>query len=248
VEGQGSQYGNCESYATTNAAFCASDTSLSGVSVMDDCPISCKKCTVEQEQPAPAPGAAWDGVCPDGNTLFRVSGANDIFGTQVGECVEMCTPTKVYTSRLISLLAGAKINERCSAEYSPYTNYWWPVTMDSFEFQCTIATCGSEVTLNENVNNVHKWGRGEASVTEPPDNTGNTDGVEDGFDFGSGCAAGSGYFERDLPTAGEAFDVGFIPAGKFDVFVKLAALGDTPGDIDIQLFDFDNKGEEGKTC
>jgi CubicO group peptidase (beta-lactamase class C family) len=56
------------------------------------------------------------------------------------------------------------------------------------------------------------------------------------FDWGVGCASGDGCFTLDLPNEKETKDVGLIPAGKFDVYVRLEAVGD----IDITLYDIED--------
>ena len=63
-----------------------------------------------------------------------------------------------------------------------------------------------------------------------------------GFDWGSGCASGSGCFTMDLPVKDQVEEVGVIPAGKYDVFVRLEAVGD----IDIQLYDVEYRGDNNQ--
>ena len=45
-----------------------------------------------------------------------------------------------------------------------------------------------------------------------------------GFDWGSGCEGGSGKFSLALDTAGTIASVGSIPAGKWNVKVRLTAV------------------------
>eukprot|EP00619_Florenciella_sp_RCC1007_P002715 CAMPEP_0205916316 /NCGR_PEP_ID=MMETSP1325-20131115/8418_1 /ASSEMBLY_ACC=CAM_ASM_000708 /TAXON_ID=236786 /ORGANISM="Florenciella sp., Strain RCC1007" /LENGTH=70 /DNA_ID=CAMNT_0053283573 /DNA_START=123 /DNA_END=331 /DNA_ORIENTATION=- len=47
-----------------------------------------------------------------------------------------------------------------------------------------------------------------------------------GFDWGSGCEGGSGKFSLSLDTAGTIASVGSIPAGKWNVKVRLTAVKD----------------------
>lgn len=65
-----------------------------------------------------------------------------------------------------------------------------------------------------------------------------------GFDWGSGCASGSGCFTMKLDQAGQLVDVGRIPAGKWSVEVFLEASAD----LDIQLYDLGDTTQykEGK--
>lgn len=62
-----------------------------------------------------------------------------------------------------------------------------------------------------------------------------------GFDWGDGCAGGSGTFEQALPTAGETVTIGEISPGKWNLLIKLESLKD----VDVQLFDKSDEGCDG---
>lgn len=68
--------------------------------------------------------------------------------------------------------------------------------------------------------------------------------VQGQFDWGGGCAGGSGAFETELKTKGSIQEVGPIPQGKWNVRIRLVASSD----VDIQLYDSANNQSfrEGK--
>jgi hypothetical protein len=68
--------------------------------------------------------------------------------------------------------------------------------------------------------------------------------VRGGFDFGTGCEGGSGQLTLKL-LEGETADVGVLPAGKWNIEVRLTAASD----VDVQLFDLDTEtnNQNGKT-
>lgn len=77
------------------------------------------------------------------------------------------------------------------------------------------------------------------------DETGvDTGGSCGGFDWGSSCSEGSGYFEQEMVKENEVTMVGIIPKGKVGVRVWL----ESDEDIDITLYDADNNAvfSEGK--
>ena len=58
-----------------------------------------------------------------------------------------------------------------------------------------------------------------------------------GFDWGAGCEGGSGSFSADLATKNEIVNVGLIPAGKWNVKIRLASSVD----VDVQVYDVTDK-------
>jgi len=67
-------------------------------------------------------------------------------------------------------------------------------------------------------------------------------GVSAGFDWGDGCGGGSGTFTQSLPTMYEPITIGTIPAGKFNLVIKL----ESGVDVDVVLFDADNSNKKSK--
>lgn len=62
-----------------------------------------------------------------------------------------------------------------------------------------------------------------------------------GFDWGEGCATGSGDFSQTLANSQDLATVGDIPAGKFDVYVGLGS----DQDLDIVLYDLEATHTDG---
>ena len=65
-----------------------------------------------------------------------------------------------------------------------------------------------------------------------------------GFNWGDGCAGGSGTFKIELTSEGQLAKVGLIPSGKWNVKIHLSATSD----VDVQIFDIEDKSKfsEGK--
>ena len=65
-----------------------------------------------------------------------------------------------------------------------------------------------------------------------------------GFDWGSGCAGGSGEFTTKLTKKNEIVTIGTLPKGKWNVKVRLSATSD----VDVQLYDLSDSStfSEGK--
>jgi hypothetical protein len=143
-----------------------------------------------------------------------------------------------FAYRFMQTLVGANMYlsdftaNNCENFGYPYIQYAAPTATFPIVYSGTIGANPNVWTGQVNLYNSYYYMR-----IPPPDTSSPTSQpgvVSNGFDFGEGCKAGGGNFSKVLPAQGISYDIGIIPAGKEDVYVKLSGTGD----IDIQLFDF----------
>lgn len=225
-------YGNCVSYEdgnpSANHQYCVADNAFR------DCPVACDVCDPADGTKAGEIGTLTDwsrwepGSCPSGYELVTVVGANSYFETEPTHCMDGCVLVgnmNDFYSRFFTLTKDTDFQTAFYGSTESCVSRGWiyelgrvPKISTQYKFQ----TPGSEQNVQAQL-----YGVGYFSRDKPK-------GPGDGFDFTTGgCKPDSGFFFRTLPNEKETIDIGIIPKGKLDVYVKLKS----DKDLDIQLYD-----------
>jgi len=233
-----SDYNNCDGYVEgqNNHEYCDEDEK-GGVFAYQACPRGCKMCTYE--------GVVQAGECAAGFTqIYKLSGQDTVADARFGirsadyQCFTGCGDAgDQYLRRKMQYLGGwSNYNNEAKfgCQFKGFAQYHVPAASTLVTEMST--PLGS---FKLNVYNGHVWGRFTAPPSAAPETGSPTIADDDGsidvtFEFGTGCEAGSGTFEKYMGIADAQNDIGIIPKGTRNVKITLE-LGDD--DLDIRLFD-----------
>lgn len=237
-----SNYNNCDGYVEgqDSHAYCTSaDDRGDGLFPYQACPRGCRMCSYEAVLRA--------GECAAGFTkLYKLSGSDSVADARFGiskaesQCFTGCSDDQ-YLRRKMDYLGGVsnRYNEAdFGCESFGFDQYHEPAASVLVAEMNTGA--GEVGVFKLKVENGHVWGRYTAPPSSAPDTLSPTMAdVDDGsidvtFEFGTGCEAGSGTFEKYMGIENAQNDIGIIPKGTRNVKITLQ-LGRE--DLDIRLFD-----------